>query len=111
MLKKIEKRQAKIIADYLLNKIDNDPYFDFKLEVVDKTLEGCIEYVKSQAKKQAENGFAWVNDDEVFTWVYDYYMEDKLNCEPSKVKKQNFNKENKKEIVKNCIYEQLSLFD
>lgn len=114
LLKKIEKMQVKIIADYLLKKIDEDSYFCFQLEVSNKTLEGCLSYVKSQAKKIATDGFAWCSDDVVFSWVYDYFMEDSINFEPKNKENNKSNKviqEVNKDIVKNDIYEQLSLFD
>lgn len=81
-LREIEKGQAKRIADYLLTRIETDQCLKEKLEETNKTLKGCIEYVKSEARKQAENGMAWVSDEEVWEWVVHYYLEDSLDFEP-----------------------------
>jgi len=38
-----------------------------------KTLKGCMDEVRSRAKKQAQNGMAMIEDREVFSWVDEYF--------------------------------------
>lgn len=49
-----------------------------------KTLAGCFQYVKTEARKQAVNGCAAIMDQEVFGWCIHYFEEDALNCEKEK---------------------------
>lgn len=109
-LREIEKGQAKRIADYLLTRIETDQCLKEKLEETNKTLKGCIEYVKSEAKKQAENGMAWVSDEEVWEWVVHYYLEDSLDFEPktaaSKEEKPKKEKEPKTKKVETLFGEE-----
>lgn len=85
LLKKIEKQQAKRIANFLLDRIKDDDLLKNKLLETDKTLEGCISYVRNQAQKQAEDNMAWIADDEVYGWVIDFYLDD--NIKETKVPK------------------------
>ena len=52
-LKKLDKKYAQVIANYLLERIETDECLRAKLEETNKTLKGCVDYVKSEAKKQA----------------------------------------------------------
>lgn len=127
-LKKLDKKYAQVIADYLLQKIEDDKQLEEKLLTTDKTLQGCINYVKKEAQKQAEDGIAVILDAEVFGWAIHYFIEDEVNEEdkpieynpeknkaPQKdeeVKKiENPKKQPKKKEVEKKLYDQLSLFD
>ena len=46
----------------------------YKLE--GKTLDKCVAYITSQAKKQAKNGCAAIEDAVVYGWAVHYYQED-----------------------------------
>ena len=77
-LREIDKRHAKRIAEYLLKQIEIDDLLKTKLLETEKTLQQCVEYVKSQAAKQAEDNMAWISDDEVYGWVVDFYLDDSI---------------------------------
>lgn len=127
-----DKNYAKRIANYLLKRIETDQCLREKLETTDKTLKGCVEYCKSEARKQAEDGCAMIPDDEVYEWVVHFFLEDEIKERKYKVAsstptttKENleaieeYNKENstkekknsKKKDAKKVLVEQLSLFD
>ena len=124
-LKKLDKKYAQVIADYLLQQIEDDKQLKEKLLTTDKTLQGCINYVKKEAKKQAEDGVAVILDAEVFGWAINYFIEDEVNEEnkpieynPEKYKSpqkyeenKNAEKKPKKKEVEKKLYDQLSLFD
>ncbi len=135
-LKKLDKKYAQAIANYLLTRIETDECLKTKLEETNKTLKGCVEYVKKEAKKQAEDNVAIIEDQQVYEWAVHYFLEDSLDCEPkekpSKKKKEEeetekvetlFGEEevtkekktpkvskSKKDIEKKLV-EQMSLFD
>ena len=94
-LKKLDKKYAQAIADYLLERIETDECLRAKLEETNKTLKGCVDYVKSEAKKQAEDGVAMIEDNQVYDWCVHYFLEDNLDFEP----KAKENKEDKKEKI------------
>ena len=96
-LKKLDKKYAQAIANYLLNRIETDECLKAKLEETTKTLKGCVEYVKKEANKQAEDNVAIIEDQQVYEWVVHYFLEDSLDCEPkakpSKKKNKNDDEE------------------
>ena len=94
-LKKLDKKYAQAIASYLLGRIETDECLRAKLEETNKTLKGCVDYVKSEAKKQAEDGVAMIEDNQVYDWCVHYFLEDNLDFEP----KAKENKEDKKEKI------------
>ena len=94
-LKKLDKKYAKAIASYLLERIETDECLRAKLEETNKTLKGCVDYIKSEAKKQAEDGVAMIEDNQVYDWCVHYFLEDNLDFEP----KAKENKEDKKEKI------------
>ena len=94
-LKKLDKKYAQAIANYLLGRIETDECLRTKIEETNKTLKGCVDYVKSEAKKQAEDGVAMVEDSQVYDWCVHYFLEDNLDFEP----KAKENKEDNKEKI------------
>ena len=94
-LKNLDKKYAQAIASYLLGRIETDECLRAKLEETNKTLKGCVDYVKSEAKKQAEDGVAMIEDNQVYDWCVHYFLEDNLDFEP----KAKENKEDKKEKI------------
>lgn len=96
-LRNLDKKYAQAIASYLLGRIETDECLRTKLEETTKTLKGCIDYAKSEAKKQAEDGVAMIEDSQVYDWCVHYFLEDNIDFEP-KVK-ENKNKEDKKEKI------------
>lgn len=81
----------KVIKKYLLNysKENNWDKFD------ENKLDTCIDYIKSQARKRAEDGVAVIEDKEVFGWAVHYFDEDG-NVEID----DNFNNRTKVEVKK-----------
>ena len=70
-----------IIARYLFNFANEDEHFKQKLLETDKTLEGCIRYIKSEAKKTAVNGCAVVEGNVAYQQARHYFLEDSINNE------------------------------
>ena len=100
-LKQLDKKYAQAIAAYLLERIETDQCLKEKLETTEKTLKGCVEYCKSEARKQAEDGCAIIPKEEVFEWCVHYFLEDSLDYEPKAVEpKEEKPKEEKKPKVK-----------
>ena len=94
-LRNLDKKYAQAIANYLLGRIETDELLKAKLEETTKTLKGCVGYVKSEAKKQAEDGVAMIEDSQVYEWCVHYFLEDSLDFEP----KEKESKEDKKEKI------------
>ena len=94
-LKNLDKKYAQAIANYLLGRIETDECLRTKIEETNKTLKGCVDYVKSEAKKQAEDGVAMIEDNQVYDWCVHYFLEDNLDFEP----KAKENKEDNKEKI------------
>lgn len=74
-----------IIARYLFNFANEDEHFKSKLIETDKTLESCIRYIESEAKKVAVNscavGCAVVEGNVVYQQARHYFLEDSINNE------------------------------
>jgi hypothetical protein len=62
-------------TDYLCTKINNGK----------KTLQGCWSYITAEAKKQAVNGCACIEDNTVYGWAMHYFEEDSIT-EPTPTK-------------------------
>lgn len=43
-----------------------------------KTMAGCFDYIKNEAKKQAVKGCACIEDQEVYGWAIHYFEEDAI---------------------------------
>lgn len=78
----MDKAYKQAIFKYLKERIKEDDFLAEAIKNPDKSIEGVIAYVKHEAKKQAENGCAWIPDEEVFNWVVHYIMESELDYEP-----------------------------
>jgi hypothetical protein len=80
-----EKQDAaykKAILEYLNKRVKTDSCLLAACHKGNKSLEGCINYLKQEAKKQAVNGVACIPDDEVYGWAVHYILEDSIKCEP-----------------------------
>lgn len=124
-LRNLDKKYAQAIANYLLNRIETDECLKAKLEETNKTLKGCVEYIKEEARKEAEDNVAIIEDSQVYEWAVHYFLEDSLDCEKKekssknknddevvKEKKQSTPKATKpKKDIKEKLDEQLSVFD
>lgn len=100
-LRNLDKKYAQAIANYLLARIETDECLKAKIEETNKTLKGCVSYVKSEAKKQAEDGIAMIEDSQVYDWCVHYFLEDNIDFEPKeKPNKKNDEEDKKKETEK-----------
>lgn len=100
------------IVEYLLTRTDmNDKYLN-----EEKTLKQMVEFIKSNAEKQAQNGIAMIEDEIVYSWAIHYFDETNKDLELSKENKQDTKKEKvektpTKKENKWIAEGQLSLFD
>lgn len=71
------------IIDYLLSREDmNDKYLN-----EEKCLSQMISFIKSEAKKQAKDGVAMIEDEVVYSWAIHYWDETNESLELEKVEK------------------------
>ena len=83
----VEKIDAKdtnrlAIVKYLSDRTLEDETLEEACKKPNKTLDGVMNYVLQEAKKQAFKNCAMVEDDTVYNWVIHYITEDLLDCEP-----------------------------
>lgn len=77
-----DKSLLKII-DYLLSREDmNDKYLN-----EEKCLSQMILFIKSEAKKQAKDGVAMIEDEVVYSWAIHYWDETNESLKLEKVEK------------------------
>lgn len=75
-----------IIKRHLDKMAQEDFAFAERYKDEKKSLNGCINYIKAQAKKQAKSGFAAVEDAVVYGWAVHYYQEEDIKTEEVKAK-------------------------
>ena len=73
-------QQDKIKA-YLDKRAQEDSLFAVTYAKENKNIKDCCSYITSQAKKQAINGWAMIEDDVVYGWAVHYYDEDDIKVE------------------------------
>lgn len=88
------------VIDYLLTREDmNEKYLN-----EEKTLKGMVSYIRSEARKLAEDGVAMIEDSTVYNWAIHYFDESnedlKVSTVPVKEEKVEVKKESTKEVVK-----------
>lgn len=71
-----EDQNGKIILAYI-NENASESLTE-KINNGTKTMDGCMNYIKDEAKKQATNGCACIEDKEVFGWAMHYFEEDDI---------------------------------
>ena len=108
------------IIEYLLTRTDmNDKYLN-----EEKTLKQMVEFIKNNAKKNAQNGIAMIEDEIVYSWAIHYFDETNeqlgINLNSKKITKNETDEkeetatkiESQKKQKKEWVAEgQLSLFD
>lgn len=125
------------IQTYLENRAKTDSLFAEVYKKANKSIEECIKYIYSQARKLAKGGNeVGVDDATVYGWAVHYYDEDDIKVEDVKervevvapaivqepvvqepvkeeksVKQKPARKKTKKELQKIFDSRQLSLFD
>lgn len=70
------------IGDYLIQFMKNDPSFAEKVMAEKKSMKEMLQYVMSEAKKQATGGAACLKDDVVFGMAVHYFDEKDLKFKP-----------------------------
>ena len=75
-----------IIKNHLDKMAQQDFAFAERYKLESKNLDKCLSYIKSEAKKQAKNGCAAIEDAVVYGWAVHYYMEDDVKVEEVKAK-------------------------
>ena len=77
-----EKNPATIrIGEYLAKRAETDPSVAINLGKENKSLAECYGYVRNEARKQAINGCACIDDETVFGWAVHYYDEDDIKVD------------------------------
>ena len=66
--------QEEIVKRYLDEQSTKDEAL--RALYVPSKIKNCFEYIRAQAKKQAKNGCAMVEDSVVYKWTRDYYLEE-----------------------------------
>lgn len=79
-LKKVKNVSIKKVCAYLKTRED----IKLNLEKENKSIDEMWEYIKSEARKQAKNGCACIEDNQVYEWAVHYYDEDDIKVESFK---------------------------
>ncbi len=75
-----------IIKNHLDKMAEQDPAFAERYKDKSKSIDGCINYITSKARKQAKGGGAYVEDSVVFGWAAHYYQEKNKDLDLPKTK-------------------------
>lgn len=75
-----------LIKKHLDNMAAQDFAFAERYKLESKSLDKCLSYITSQAKKQAKSGCAAIEDAVVYGWAVHYYQEDDVKVEDVKAK-------------------------
>ncbi len=95
------------IVDYLLTRVDLDNNYLNE----EKSLKNMVDYIKSEAKKQAKNGYCYIEDEVVYEWAVKYFSESDETLGIKKITIPTKPVEIKKEIIpEKETYGQLTLF-
>lgn len=81
MEKAMDLQYKKVIFAYLKNRIAEDEALAEAVKKENKSIYGVLNYIKSEAKKQAQGNVAVIPDEEVFGWAVHYILEDELDYE------------------------------
>ncbi len=123
-LNAIEKPKGKTatIIDHLIKRVNEDEGLAADVLKESKTWDGCWKYIQNEAKKQAVNGCACIEDEQVYEWAEDYFRakdEPKPAAKPTEKPKKPEKKQSttgghtKKPVAKRVSTEdeQVSLWD
>ena len=75
-----------IVKRHLDKMAQQDFAFAERYKLESKNLDSCLAYIKSEAKKQAKNGCAAIEDAVVYGWAVHYYQEDNVVVKETKAK-------------------------
>lgn len=79
--KALNHQYKKMIFKYLKERAEIDETLAEAICKPNKSIEGVIAYIKSEAKKQAQGNVAVIPDDEVYGWAVHYILEDSIDFE------------------------------
>ena len=65
-------------------RANEDPNIAANLLKPNKSMENCCKYITNEARKQAVNGCAMIDDDVVYGWAVHYWDEDNLDVDKPK---------------------------
>lgn len=85
-LKDTKDEYKKLIVAHLIKRIKNDSGLGDDVARDGKTLDGCLDYIHTEAKKLASGGVAVIEDSKVYEWAEDYYRSDAKPTEKPKPK-------------------------
>lgn len=69
-------KQCQIVCNYLKELCNNDEYLrNAILEKENNSVDGMWNYIKDKAKKEAINCCACIEDNTVFSWARDYWLD------------------------------------
>lgn len=66
-------KQTKVIKEYLETQCISDSALRAAYDPA--KIDDCFQYIRDQAKKVAENNCAFVENEVVFKWARDFYLE------------------------------------
>ena len=73
---KAEKKQVKVICDYLIELCKSDENLVRAINEKEKnSVSGMFKYIKDKARKEAEDGCAMIQDQIVFDWAREYWLD------------------------------------
>lgn len=75
VLEQAKEAYKKRILQFLAERAKTDPLVASGCKDENKNIDDCIKYVIEQARKQAVNNCAFIEDEEVFGWVVHYVTE------------------------------------
>lgn len=69
-------KQCQIVCNYLKELCNNDEFLrNAILEKENNSVDGMWNYIKDKAKKEAIYGCACIEDNTVFSWARDYWLD------------------------------------
>lgn len=87
------------IINYLVSREDmNEKYLN-----EEKSLKQMVEFIKNEAKKQAKDGMAWIEDEVVFGWAIHYFDESNKELDDSLKIPSGFSKYIQRQELKNRL--------
>lgn len=61
------------IMNYLEEQCKSDTYLAEKYK--DSMINGCMKYIEDMARKELESKNGWIDDDVVYHWAREYYVD------------------------------------
>ena len=75
-----------LIKAHLEQMAERDSAFAERYKLETKSLDECLKYITSEARKQASNNCAAIEEAVVYGWAVHYYQEDNIKVEKVKAK-------------------------